>query len=359
MSQFHLQLRVDAPGRDGDRLARALTEASQRVRASLYRRLGLKVHSNAWVTIALGSDKGHRTVQAILEECRAGNVVAGSATVVERLDEEATAAADWFYVTTKTADRSFSLWDDYPSYAPGSVAGQHVMNHTFVSDEFVQACERSGLRGLSFLRCRSRGRKPARAWFAALPDQGLGHGLDHPWFDRRLWIRDVGDHPARRSSSLDTGQNCFHQRWLRLDLGPEAEFLVPLLELFPPPRPPESTLSGLTLVTVPRYWARVFPDADFAYVPWGEDGPNREGKPMRFRQLVVSRRARQVLIDARLLAPKALLAVRSIVVPEAGIEVLDEHHGPVPAMYTPDELAALRLEERRLFGTRTTRPPVG
>jgi hypothetical protein len=73
---------------------------------------------------------------------------------------------------------------------------------------------------------------------------------------------------------------------------------------------------------------------------------------MRFRQLVVSRRARQVLIDAQLLAPKALLAVRSIVVPEAGVEVLDQHHGPVPPMYTPDELAALRLEERRLFGTR-------
>ncbi len=117
MSQFHLQLRVDAPGSDGDRLAHALTEASQRVRASLYRRLGLKVHSNAWVTIALGSDAGRRTVQAILEECRAGNVVAGSATVFERWDEAETAAADWFYVTTKTADRSFSLWDDYPSYA--------------------------------------------------------------------------------------------------------------------------------------------------------------------------------------------------------------------------------------------------
>jgi hypothetical protein len=224
------------------------------------------------------------------------------------------------------------------------------MNHTFVSDEFVHACERSRLRGLSFLRCRSRGRKPARAWFVALPDHGLGHGLDHPWFDRRLWVRDVGDDPTRRSSSLDTGQNCFHQRWLRLDLGPEAAFLVPLLEMFPPPGPRESTLAGLTLVTVPRYWARAFPDADFAYVPWGEDGPNREGKPMRFRQLVVSRRARQVLLDARLLAPRALLAVRSVAVPEAGVEVLDERHGPVPPMYTPDELAALRLQEQRLFG---------
>ncbi len=125
MSQFHLQLRVDAPGSDGDRLAHALTEASQRVRASLYRRLGLKVHSNAWVTIALGSDAARRTVQAILEECRAGNVVAGSATVFERFDEAETAAADWFYVTTKTADGSFSLWDDYPSYAPGTVDEHH------------------------------------------------------------------------------------------------------------------------------------------------------------------------------------------------------------------------------------------
>jgi len=164
MPRFQLQLRVDSPSSDGDRLASALTEASERVRVDLYRKLELKVHSNAWVTIALGSDKGRRTVQAILEECRAGNVVAGSATVFERLDEAETAAADWFYVTTKTADRSFSLWDDYPSYTPGGMAGQHVMNHTFVSEEFVQACERSRLRGVSFLRCRSRGRRVPGSW---------------------------------------------------------------------------------------------------------------------------------------------------------------------------------------------------
>jgi hypothetical protein len=355
MPSFHLELRVDAPGGDGDRLGQALTEASARVRASLYRKLGLKAHSNAWVTIPLGSEKGRRTLQAVLEECRAGNVVAGSATMFERLDDAETEAADWFYVRTKTADRSFNLWDAYPSYTPGALAREHVMNHTFASEELVQACARSTLRGVSFLRCRSRGRQPARAWFVALPDQGLGHGLDHPWFDRRLWIRDVGHDPNTRSSSLDTGQHAFHQRWLRLDLGPDADFLVPLLELFPPPPPRETTLSGLSLVTVPRYWARVFPDADFAYVPWGEDGPNREGKPMRFRQLVVSRRARQALIEARLLVPKALLAVRSVAVPEPGVEVLDERHGAVPPMYTPDELAALRLEEQRLFGGQSPR----
>lgn len=33
-----------------------------------------------------------------------------------------------------------------------------------------------------------------------------------------------------------------------------------------------------------------------------------------------------------------------------GVEVLDERHGPVPPMYTPAELAALRIEEQRLFG---------
>lgn len=349
--RFQLDLRLDAPTPDGDRLANALTEASQQVRAAAYRRLGLRVYSNAWVTIDLGTDKGRRTIQAILDECRDGRrLVAGSGTVTECLDDAETEGADWFLVTAQTADHCFSLWDDYPCYKPGYLPDAHVSNHTFVSTAFVKACEREGLRGLSFLQCRNAGRKPVPPWFVALPDRGLGHGLDHPWFERRLWIRDVGHSPHKRSSSLDMGQNCFHQRWLRLDLGPDADFLRPLLELFPPPEGSESKLSGLTLVTVPRYWTGAFPDADFAYIPWGEDGPNRVGKPMRFRQLLVSRHARQALIAARVLSPKALLAVRSVASPEPGVALLDELHAPVPPMYTPAELAVLRATEQRLFG---------
>lgn len=346
MARYELDLRLDAPAAGG--LAEALTEESARTRAGIYRELRLKVHSNAWVRIDLGSDAGQRKLGQLHEACRAGQAAAGAGTVTELLDDDESAAADWFYLTTRTAYDSFSLWDEYPSYKPGSHPAGHALNHTFVSAAFVEASERLKLRGLSFLRCRNAGRKPGPAWYVALADHGLGHGLDHPWFDRRLWIREVGEHPGRRSSSLDMGQNTFHQCWLRSDLGRDARILRPLLQLFPRRADYESNLSGLGIVTVPRFWIRAFPDADFAYLPWGEDGPNREGKMMRFRQLIVGRKARQALIDAGLFSGKEFLAVRSVADPEDGVEILDERYPPVPPMYTAEELAALRSQESRL-----------
>jgi len=347
MSRHELELRLDAPGVED--FGGALSEESDLARASVYRKLGLKVHSNAWVRIDLSSANGMNKVQKLIEECKAGRVTAGTANVYEHLDKDESAAADWSYLYTKTANSSFSLWDDYPSYISSELAAGHAFNHTFVSAQFVDACERSGLRGISFLRCRKKGRKDGPAWFAALPENGLGRGLDHDWFDRGSWIRDVGDDQTKRSSSLDVGQPNFHQRWCRADRVKDVRFLQTLLELFPMSRARESILLGLSFVTVPRFWTKAYPDVDFAYVPWGEDGPNREGKMMRFRQLMVSRHARRALIDAGLFTEKVFLGVHSVASPEEGIEILDQSHGPVSPMYTADELADLRSQERSLF----------
>lgn len=347
MSRYELDLRLDAPGDNG--LAGVLTEESERVRTRVYRKLGLKAYKNGWVRIQLNSDRGRQTIGKLIEECGSGIAAAGAGSVTEHLDEGESVSVDWFYLITKTADRSFSLWDDYPSYKPGGLPPDHALNHTFVSAAFVEAYGRAGLRGLSFLRCQNKGRKHGSGWFVALPDKGLGHGLDHQWFDRSSWIRDVGHDRTKRFSSLDAGQSSFHQRWLRRNLGADAQFLTPLLELFPMTAAHGSTLAGLRFVTVPRFWAKVFPDADFAYVPWGEDGPNREGKIMRFRLLMVGRKARRALIDAGLFSEKAFLPVRSVAVPEEGVEILDERFSPVPPMYTAEELDGLRAREMSLF----------
>jgi hypothetical protein len=71
---------------------------------------------------------------------------------------------------------------------------------------------------------------------------------------------------------------------------------------------------------------------------------------LRFRQLVVSRKARRALIDAALFTHKSFLPFRSVAAPEEGVEILDEHRDSIPPMYTPEELTALRSQERKLFG---------
>lgn len=56
------------------------------------------------------------------------------------------------------------------------------------------------------------------------------------------------------------------------------------------------------------------------------------------------------LIDGGLFTQKSFWPFRSVATPEEGVEVLDKIYDPVPPMYTPEELAALRSQEKKLFG---------
>jgi hypothetical protein len=334
--RYELTFRVDAPGDD----RQFTSDVSEQYRKRIYGALKLKGFSVAWVSVRLGTPKWEE-VRALLAKER---VLVGTAHLAEILDEED--EWEWSLLSTRQVSGSFSLWDDYPSYKPGSLPkNAHALNHSFVTGEFVTACERAGLRGVEFLECKNSGRKAAPPWYAALPAHGLGRGLDHPWFDRERWVRHVQHDSHKRFSGIDTGQNHFHQFWLR----PQAQgepLVRQLLDICPMPKAPESGLFGLTFVMAPRYLARVQPKEDFAYVPWGEDGPNREGKMMRFRQLAVRRRARNALIEAGLFKPRDFLRMRTVAKPEPGVVDLDAKYPPPPPMYSAEELGAMRAKPR-------------
>jgi hypothetical protein len=86
-----------------------------------------------------------------------------------------------------------------------------------------------------------------------------------------------------------------------------------------------------------------------------EDGPNREGKILRFRDLLVGGRARAALLEAGLFEEKVFLPVRVVDQPEPGVQVLDDDNRPLKPMYTPAELERLRQQEAELgLGTRPT-----
>ena len=344
MSTFSLTLRVDAPtSADGN--WSATSSESDALRQRLYPSFGVRARSRAWVTILPGTKKGDAVLRTLSAEREAGRAVVGAATLAEACGRSETDAAHWFLLGTRTVD-DFNLWDAYPSCRAGTLPKVHALNHTFVSSAFVAVCRERQLTGVSFLRCASRGRKPGDPWFVALPDSALGRGLDHVWFDRTRWLADVRSRPDRRTSALATGQWSFHQCWLR-DAAVDAMPLRDVLAVCP--TPPEYTpLGGLTITTIPRFWRGALPDADFAYIPWGEDGPNREGKILRFRNLYVSAHGRRALIDAGLFPEKMFFPVRVVDSPEPGVDLLDSAEHPLKPMYTPAELEHLRARERTL-----------
>jgi len=343
-----LTLRVDAPPAGPDGATDMLGPESERVRKRIYAELRLKPHSVAWVSLTLGKPRAERALDFLIEECRRARAVVGTAHLFETMGDAEAAQAEWSVLHTRTVDGSFSLWDDYPQCRAGTLPAVHALNHSFVSSAFVGLCAAQGLRGIEFLRCRSSGRKPGPPWFAALPQCFLGKGLDHPWFDRVRWVEHVAADRGRRNSSVDTGQSAFHQFWLRPAVIDRDPLLARLLALCPMPREPGSGLYGLHFQRVPRYLRGVQPDADFAYLPWGEDGLNREGKVMRFRQLAVRQRARRVLTAHGLFRDRDFLPVQSLAAAEPGVAVLDGRGEAPGPMFDAAELAGLRARERRL-----------
>jgi hypothetical protein len=354
MSAFSLMIRVDAVPVPGDSAPPMFSPASQQLRQALYPKLGLKVHNAGWVTIIPGTKKADATIAALVAEREAGRAVAGAAILTETFDRDHAASAPWSFLNTRLID-DFSLWDDYPGCKAGTLPKVHALNHTFVSTAFVAACERRGLSGVSFLQCANTGRKAGDPWFVALPDHSLGRGLDHPWFSRERWGHDTRFRADRRTTARDVGQSQFHQCWLNDSASNEAP-LDRVLTLCPTPKSFASGLDGLQVVTIPRYWAGALPAADFAFVPWGEDGENREGKIMRFRQLAISAKARAALIDECLFDAKAFLPVRAIDTPEPGVVLLDRQADPLPPMFTAEELAVLRARERELKNPPSSKP---
>jgi hypothetical protein len=341
MPTHELVLRVDAPG--ADPAAQVHSAHSAAVRKRVYGDLKHKVFSVSWITLRLGTPKAEQAFEVLQRERRAGTAVVGTAHFSERLTEEDEPQSDWCLLHTPQVSGSFSLWDDYPQYKPGSLPpNAHALNHAFVSERFVSVCERAGLRGIEFLRCRNSGRKASAPWFAALPARSLGNGLDHPWLDRERWVRHVAGDSWKRIGSIETGQSQFHQFWLRRETTATEPLVRRLLALCPMPSDPPAGQLGLMFVMAPRFLARVEPDDDFAYVPWGEDGPNREGKIMRFRMLALRRRARDALVDAKLFKPRDFQRVRSIAEPEPGVLDLDARYPALGPMYSAEELDAMK-----------------
>ncbi len=106
----------------------------------------------------------------------------------------------------------------------------------------------SGLTGLDFLWVRDLGRYQAPQWYAAIAQRPLGHGLDHPWFDRTNPLARAATLGGDVSSDGSYGvrhfdNRHFGDRWTSGD----AE-IDDLLRLFPGDTP-----LGLIMNAVPRY----------------------------------------------------------------------------------------------------------
>lgn len=311
-----------------------------------YRTLGLRA-SGPWAALDPLAPKSARTLERLELFVRSGAARLAEARLHESMTAAELDACEWFELGNRffKGDPGFTLWDDYPSCRSAAVPdGIHLFAHCVVSARFRALVRTRRLRGLEFLRVKEKSRKPKLAWFVALPRAPLGQGVDHPWFDRARWEAHLRAHPAlTRDQDATRPPGYFAGAWVRDDAYRCVPLLAQLLRILP--EKSEVPLTGLTVLPVARYWRKRVPASDFAYVPLGRDGPNREGKVLRFRGLCASRRARNALMSAGLLRSQEAAPLLLVDAPPAWAPNLDRLHPAAPPAYTDAELARLRAAE--------------
>lgn len=342
MPRFEADIRLDL---SGDQPECSFSAAANEFRLRVYRELKLRTFSSAWIRLQLDQPKAKIVLARFRQLYTDRQAVLGYCLLKETLLPEERAQAPWFLIGTKHEIDSFSLWDDYPRCNYGTLpASRNILNDCFVSERFVDAYREATLTGLEFLRCRNKGRKSGRPWFAARATAHLGNGLDHPWFLRERWEAMMRHDPrSYRDQRLESGQWSFHQALLKPNLSlPEP--VAQLLSLVD--GEPTSVIRGVKFLMVPRFLEAHLPSVDFAYLCETPDGPNADGKMMRFRRLAVRAPAARRLIERGILIEKELFPVRAVSGLDAGhVERPDE---PACPMWTDGEWRALKEQEGAL-----------
>jgi hypothetical protein len=315
-------------------------ELERRARQAVYHSIGLRLFSQAWAKTVLTPATARRIVAAVVP----GRTCLGSGILSETLTDEENQTCEWFVLADRHSSigNDFSLWSEYPQCrADRYPATLHAQGQHFVSQRFKETVERHGLTGLDFLWVRDLGRYQAPQWYAAIAQRPLGHGLDHPWFDRTNHLARAATLGADVSPDGSYGVRHFDNRHFGDRWTSGDGEIDDLLRLFPGDTP-----LGLMMNAIPRYLRSCVPDTDFAYV-WGDPTElSREGRTVRPRDLCFNRRARDILLEHQILSSNDALGVLLLERPPAGVVDLDARASSYPApVLLPAELSRLRTLE--------------
>lgn len=339
MPKFTLSFRIDP---HPDRMASAShedeMELEQEIRLPLYKEFGLKVYSYAWVSAEEVWPHWQRLLERmqVLEKSR--DVIFGSGILDEQNTEEEKALCPWFLLKAPNILEMFSLFDPYPTCKAFQLPpGKHVMERHFVSEIFKRVVEEERLTGLDFLWVRDKGQYRAPQWYAAIAQNPLGHGIDHPWFDRAAYESSIKGPPMYKS-----GMTHFDNRYFQSNWSTGKSELDEILRLFP-----KDSL-GLTFQSERlQFLKKQVPSSNFAY-HWSDADSRVDGKMIRFRELCMDRKAKEALCRGGVVQEADLVGIRLLDALPAGVSDLDAVECPSP-VFTEKEWPELRKQEARYF----------
>ena len=333
-------------------------------RKAFYHSQGLKLYSYAWAEIPLDSPKLPGLLAALEDLQARGIAILGSGHLTEHPTEQEPAQSEWFIVTDDTSadpNRDVAGGNGYPtSHAYRFPTGTHVPEFgMLVSERFKAAVEESQLTGLEFLWVNDIGRHRAVQWHVTIPRACMGHGVDHPWYDRAHASVLVERALAEREATgvwkpvepvRPEGTWHFYTPALRAGWSVGDPVADRLLSVFPQNEP-----FALTVHALRRFLREGVPQTDFAY-HWTEYGwrSGPDGEMRILPNLCLSRHAKDELVRRCLLREKQVECVVLLDRPNGSDTDYLDHQGACPLpVYGGPERDQLRTEEtrlRRVFG---------
>ncbi len=348
----------------------AREEYEHKTRRKLYNSIGLKLFSYAWAEVDI-TGESIKLLNKFFDDLSNENIgYPGDGYLFEHLEENELKSVEWYIIGTPSTNIDFSLWSDYPecrAYKHSPFI--HIQERHFISEKFRKVVEKNNLTGLEFLWINDKGKYKANQWYSAIAHNPIGHGIDHPWVSfekhKQKLIRDtewivssLEDNglndliQKERSNSEKEREIEFGPVFRRgissfgksacIDGKPSDVTLREFLKRFP------NSDSGLKINGVKRFLNKTLPSTDFGYFWNCIDGINPERKMRKFRNLCVNRKAKEILLNNRLITDKQCEPVIIYENVPYKHKLIDSKSYPGP-VWSEEEMIILRKKEKTLI----------
>lgn len=319
------------------------------------RSLGLKVHSGCWGDLDLDSNAMDTFLERAAELIESGQArFFGLNSLSQTLQCSQAGGCDWYSVEPNQAVSNESTSGGLVGFKADKIpVGTHVVSvagTVAVSSAVRHLVEEQDLRGADFLWIRDPGKHRALEWFFPVANHPMGRGLDHPWFDPATLRGSDSFQP--RSPRYRTGVWNFDLHQTTADAVQEHSVHGRLFDLY---RKGSSSDFPLVIHSHRRFLREYLPKADFAYI-WSRTDSESGDLPVRPRGFCVSERARDLLVEHRLIAAHEFKGIEILDSPERKGVVFDGEEKMPPSVVETPHLEKLQDRLRPLLEQHRSSP---
>ena len=192
----------------------------------------------------------------------------------------------------------------------------------YLSERLKRIAEDNSLTGIDFLWVKDIGRFQAQQWYIPVLQYTLGRGIDHPWFDSTTLQGPNSNQPTH--PIFRCGTSHFKVSQIKKDVIFEKKVYSEIISLFDP--------NILYISSYRRFLREYLPKTDFAYI-WRTGELNHSGDAiLRQRDLCISRRAKDILLQNKIISVNQLEPICIYDSLPEGVEIINENLPyPIPS----------------------------